>query len=29
MGAPQEVLTPQQLQALYGTGVKYYEHHHR
>jgi len=28
LGAPQEVLTPQQLRTLYGTGVKYYEHQH-
>ena len=27
-GAPREVLTPERLQALYGTGVKHYEHRH-
>lgn len=28
MGAPRSVLTPEQLQTLYGTGVKLYEHRH-
>ena len=27
-GTPQEVLTPEKLTELYGTGLKYYEHHH-
>ncbi|MBN2699872.1 MAG: metal ABC transporter ATP-binding protein [Methylohalobius sp. ZOD2] len=29
MGKPQDVITPEQLQALYQTGVKYYQHRHR
>ncbi len=29
MGKPDEVLTPEQLKRLYGTGVKFYKHHHR
>ena len=29
MGKPDEVLTPEQLKQLYGTGVKYYKHQHR
>lgn len=29
MGPPDEVITPQQLRDLYGTGVKYYQHQHR
>lgn len=28
LGKPQEVLTPEQLKELYGTGIKYYEHDH-
>jgi ABC-type Mn2+/Zn2+ transport system ATPase subunit len=28
LGHPTEVLTPEQLKSLYGTGLKYYEHHH-
>lgn len=28
MGTPTEVLTPEKLRALYGTGLKFYEHHH-
>jgi zinc transport system ATP-binding protein len=28
MGVPQEVLTPEKLRTLYGTGLKYYEHQH-
>ena len=28
MGRPEEVLTPEKLKALYGTGLKYYEHNH-
>jgi len=28
MGKPNEVLTPEKLKELYGTGIKYYEHHH-
>lgn len=28
LGHPNEVLTPEQLKSLYGTGLKYYEHHH-
>ena len=28
MGRPHEVLTPEKLKELYGTGVKYYEHNH-
>ncbi len=28
-GKPEEVLTPEQLKALYGTGVKFYKHQHR
>ena len=27
-GEPNKVLTPEQLKKLYGTGLKYYEHHH-
>ena len=29
MGKPDEVLTPEQLKALYGTGIKFYKHQHR
>lgn len=29
MGKPDEVLTPEQLKQLYGTGIKFYKHHHR
>jgi len=29
MGKPDEVLTPEQLKKLYGTGVKFYKHQHR
>jgi len=29
MGAPDEVLTPEQLKTLYGTGIKFYKHQHR
>lgn len=29
MGKPDEVLTPEQLKALYGTGIKFYRHQHR
>jgi len=29
MGKPDEVLTPEQLQTLYGTGIKFYKHQHR
>ncbi len=29
MGTPDEVLTPEQLKKLYGTGIKFYKHHHR
>ena len=29
MGKPDEVLTPEQLKTLYGTGVKFYKHQHR
>ncbi|WP_305907658.1 metal ABC transporter ATP-binding protein [Methylomarinum sp. Ch1-1] len=29
MGKPEEVLTPEQLKALYGTGIKFYRHQHR
>jgi zinc transport system ATP-binding protein len=28
MGKPDEVLTPEKLKSLYGTGLKYYEHRH-
>jgi len=28
IGKPNEVLTPEQLKKLYGTGIKYYEHQH-
>ena len=28
MGKPDEVLTPEQLKTLYGTGIKFYKHHH-
>lgn len=28
LGKPHDVLTPEQLKELYGTGLKYYEHHH-
>jgi len=29
MGKPDEVLTPEQLKTLYGTGIKFYKHTHR
>ena len=29
MGKPDEVLTPEQLKQLYGTGIKFYKHQHR
>ncbi|OQK17808.1 ABC transporter ATP-binding protein [Methyloprofundus sedimenti] len=29
MGKPDEVLTPEQLKTLYGTGIKFYKHQHR
>ena len=29
MGKPDEVLTPEQLKSLYGTGIKFYKHQHR
>ena len=29
MGTPDEVLTPEQLKTLYGTGIKFYKHQHR
>jgi len=29
MGTPDEVLTPEQLKKLYGTGIKFYKHQHR
>ena len=29
MGSPDEVLTPDQLKKLYGTGIKFYKHQHR
>jgi len=29
MGKPDEVLTPEKLKALYGTGIKFYKHQHR
>lgn len=29
MGKPEEVLTPEQLKNLYGTGIKFYKHQHR
>ena len=29
MGSPNEVLTPEGLKKLYGTGLKYYKHHHK
>ncbi len=29
IGKPEEVLTPEQLKTLYGTGVKFYKHQHR
>lgn len=29
MGSPDEVLTPEQLKKLYGTGIKFYKHQHR
>ena len=29
MGKPDEVLTPEQLKKLYGTGIKFYKHQHR
>lgn len=29
MGKPDEVLTPEQLKLLYGTGIKFYKHHHK
>ncbi|NOR71430.1 MAG: ATP-binding cassette domain-containing protein [Methylomarinum sp.] len=29
MGKPYEVLTPEQLKTLYGTGIKFYKHQHR
>lgn len=29
MGKPEEVLTPEQLKSLYGTGIKFYRHQHR
>jgi len=29
MGKPDEVLTPEQLKILYGTGIKFYKHQHR
>ncbi len=29
MGKPDEVLTPEQLKSLYGTGIKFYRHQHR
>lgn len=29
MGKPDEVLTPEQLKSLYGTGIKFYQHQHR
>lgn len=28
MGTPEEILSPEQLKKLYGTGLKYYKHHH-
>ena len=28
LGKPNEVLTPEQLKELYGTGLKFYEHNH-
>lgn len=27
-GSPRQVLTPQELERLYGTGIKFYQHHH-
>jgi len=29
MGKPEDVLTPEQLKTLYGTGIKFYKHQHR
>ncbi len=29
MGSPDDVLTPEQLKTLYGTGIKFYKHQHR
>lgn len=29
MGKPDDVLTPEQLRSLYGTGIKFYKHQHR